>query len=127
MSACFRSVLRPAQLRSKDKEIYLIKILQSVVSSTDWRLEITILTNILQQYDSNMAFDGSLISSPYCRGRRFVYRLPQLSPIITVQALNLGLQDQIWIISGTFGGVVLIIAVTVVIMILKVARFEKIK
>ena len=75
-----------------------------------------------------MAFDGSLIFIPYCRGRRFVYRLPQLSPIIfPVQALNLGLQDQIWIISGTFGGVVLIIAVTVVIMILKVARFEKIK
>merc|ERR1712203_689471 len=38
--------------------------------------------------------------------------------------LNLGLQDQIWIISGTFGGVVLIIALTVVIMILKVASLK---
>ena len=37
------------------------------------------------------------------------------------------LQDQVWIITGTFGGVVLIIAITVVIMILKVARFEQSK
>ena len=47
--------------------------------------------------------------------------MPKL--FLHAKALNLELQDQLWIVTGTFGGVVLIIAVTVVVMILKVARF----
>ena len=41
---------------------------------------------------------------------------------LPVEALDIALQDQIWVITGTFGGVSLLIALTLLVLVLKVAR-----
>ena len=40
-----------------------------------------------------------------------------------VEALDVGLQDQIWILTGTFGGAAILLALTLLILILKISRW----